>query len=128
VAVGYRKVTYLFDSETRQVFDSIIEPYDTLNWKAYKLPGFIYFDESKESFLADLSFIKNNRDYLDHSIFIVIDDIEEFLKQNPIPESIEWDDELSFSSWIDKAIQDKWRSLLVDLRNEALKVLSFDSN
>lgn len=126
VVRGYRKVTYLFDSETNQVFDSIIEPYDTLNWKKFKLPGFIYFEESKELFFSDLNYVRNNRDYLEHSIYMVIDEIEEFLKQNPIPKSIDWDNESFFSSWTNEETHDKWKSLMVELRTETLKVINLD--
>jgi hypothetical protein len=72
--------------------------------------------DKREQFLEDLDWIKNNRDILDHDLFIQFDKLLEFLSDHPLPTKLD-QESISSSDWVNKKTQKEWNSVIQDLRN-----------
>jgi hypothetical protein len=111
------KVTEYIDSLTGKTIRTekkeMMNLSDTLS---FTVPSIVIKLDKREQFLEDLDWIKNNRDILDHDLFIQFDKLLEFLSDHPLPTKLD-QESISSSDWVNKKTQKEWNSVIQDLRN-----------
>lgn len=98
---------------------------DTLS---IEVPSIVVKSEKRVQLMEDLKWLRENRDFLDHDLFIQFDKVFEFLIKYPLPEKMD-EESLRASSWSNKNVQKEWGSILKELRDLCYnKINEFYSN
>ena len=97
-------------------FDSLViyakQNIDSIN---ITIPSFVIDESKRKKLNEDIEIIEKQRDLLNHNIYIAVENIIEFINENRLPD-LENDEEIKKSIWKTEKIQNKWESLILELR------------
>lgn len=90
------------------------------------LPAFIVYEDRRNRLMQDLAYIKENRDLLDHEIYIIVDELLDYIEEYPMPD-LHDDDEMSKTKWRESKVRNGWQDIIDKLRNSCwIKLNSFN--
>jgi hypothetical protein len=88
---------------------------DEIDSVSVTVPFFVVDQTKREKLFSDLESLKQQRDILDHEIYIAFENIIEFLDANKLPELTN-KNEILVSVWKSEKVQKEWEQLMVELR------------
>jgi len=115
-------VTNYIDPDTGEE----IQKEDSDNLKGVEsvdLPSFVADKTYRNEFNTTLNEIVNEKNLVDHSIAVKIDQVMLYLRKHPFPINFE-EDSLKSSEWSKKQIKDGWISVMHDLYIATSKVVN----
>ena len=97
-----------------------IESIDTIKVTA---PSFVLKKEKRNKLNADLEVLKENRDLLEHTVYIELDRLLTFLEDHPLP-NIDSNDEIANSDWCKNKTVEEWNTYMENLRKSCYDIIN----
>lgn len=120
VAVVYYYLTpakkKIYYDNTGKIIKSVIEKNEEKN-DTIKIiiPSFVVEENRREKLISDLNWLKSQRDFMDHEIYIAFENVCDFLDKNSLPDCND-NKQVINSVWNNRDIQEEWNKLIVELR------------